>query len=106
MSAERIWDFEQTNAERGAQIAYVESSAKYMVPLCIAALILSVAALFFAYHVNQLAQEAKTQAWLAERRLLDIEAYAILNGWRIPTDQEHGPLGNLERMKETSHARQ
>jgi type II secretory pathway pseudopilin PulG len=50
----------------------------------------------------------QTACTLTERRLLDIQAYAILNNWAIPTDAEHGPLGNLERMKprEAVNARQ
>ncbi|HXN95989.1 MAG TPA: hypothetical protein VN879_15905 [Candidatus Acidoferrales bacterium] len=41
----------------------------------------------------------KTQAWLVERRLMDAEAYAIVNGTKLPADNEHGPTGNLQRMK-------
>lgn len=36
---------------------------------------------------------------LTERRYIDIETYALLNGWKVPADDQHGPLGNLERMK-------
>ena len=43
--------------------------------------------------------DTKTQAWLAERRLMDMEAYAMLNGWKIPSDDQHGPTGNFQRMK-------
>jgi hypothetical protein len=39
------------------------------------------------------------QTALLERRYMDMEAYAILNGWKIPGDDTHGPTGNFERMK-------
>lgn len=107
MSADTEYDedftgISQRNATRGAQIIQVESPAKHVVPLCIASLILSVAALVYAYHVDSIARDAKTQAWLAERRLMDMEAYAMLNGWKIPSDDTHGPTGNFERMKPSS----
>jgi hypothetical protein len=41
----------------------------------------------------------KTQAWLVERRLMDDEAYRIVNGQKIPGDDANGPTGNLQRMK-------
>lgn len=44
-------------------------------------------------------KEASTRLMLNERRLMDKEAYAILNGEKIPGDDTHGPTGNLERMK-------
>ena len=40
----------------------------------------------------------KTQEWLVERRLMDREAYDILNGTKLPSDDIHGPTGNLQRM--------
>ena len=42
---------------------------------------------------------AQTHALLLERRYMDIEAYAILNGWKVPGDDAHGPTGNMQRMK-------
>ena len=44
---------------------------------------------------------AQTRDMLLERRYMDIEAYAILNHWKIPGDDMHGPTGNLQRMKPT-----
>ena len=41
----------------------------------------------------------KTQEWLVERRLMDREAYDILNGRKTSADDIHGPTGNLQRMK-------
>jgi hypothetical protein len=41
------------------------------------------------------------QGKLLERRYMDMEAYAILNGWKIPGDDTHGPTGNIQRMKPT-----
>ena len=41
----------------------------------------------------------KTQAWLVERRLMDREAYDILNGHKTLGDDAYGPTGNLQRMK-------
>jgi|HubBroStandDraft_4_1064222.scaffolds.fasta_scaffold932475_2 hypothetical protein len=41
----------------------------------------------------------KTQEWLLERRLMDREALDIVNGTKLPTDDEHGATGNLQRMK-------
>lgn len=43
-------------------------------------------------------RDATVQAKLAERRLMDMEAYAMLNGWKVPKDDQHGPTGNLDRM--------
>jgi hypothetical protein len=40
----------------------------------------------------------KTQEWLVERRLMDDEAYRILNGQKVPGDDQNGPTGNLQRM--------
>jgi hypothetical protein len=40
----------------------------------------------------------KTQEWLVERRLMDDEAYRILNGQKMPADDANGPTGNLQRM--------
>lgn len=47
----------------------------------------------------------KTQMWLVERRLMDKEALDLINGTRLPSDTEHGPTGNLERMKEKADGR-
>lgn len=41
----------------------------------------------------------KTQEWLVERRLMDDEAYRIVNGQKLQSDNEYGPTGNLQRMK-------
>jgi hypothetical protein len=41
----------------------------------------------------------KTQEWLLERRLMDREALDIVNGTKLPSDDEHGATGNLQRMK-------
>ena len=41
----------------------------------------------------------KTQEWLVERRIMDREAYDILNGHKTLADDIHGPTGNLQRMK-------
>ena len=39
-------------------------------------------------------------AWkLEERRKMDLEAYMMLQGWKIPSDDTHGPTGNFDRMK-------
>lgn len=38
------------------------------------------------------------QEALKERRLMDMEAYSILNGWKRPGDDTFGPTGNVERM--------
>ena len=85
--------------ERSAQVINVESPAKHVVPICVLSMVLAMSSLVYAYHVDSVARDAKTQAWLAERRLMDMEAYAMLNGWKIPSDDQHGPTGNLQRMK-------
>lgn len=36
---------------------------------------------------------------LKERRLMDMEAYLIVNGWKMPKDDAFGPTGNIERMQ-------
>jgi hypothetical protein len=105
-------DIEANNEGRSSQVINVESPAKYVIPLCVVACVFAAAAFLYCVMLqrqvdaaNQLVREYKTQSWLTERRLLDIEAYAILNHWALPTDKEHGPLGNVERMKESEHAR-
>lgn len=45
-------------------------------------------------------KDMKTQDWLKERRLMDREAYDIVNGLKKPGDDQNGPTGNLERMKQ------
>lgn len=52
-------------------------------------------------------RDSVTQNKLVERRLMDIEAYAMLNGWKIPGDDTHGPTGNFQRMnpKESQNGR-
>lgn len=47
----------------------------------------------------------KTQMWLVERRLMDREALDLINGDRLPSDTEHGPAGNFQRMKERADGR-
>jgi hypothetical protein len=44
-------------------------------------------------------RDLQVQYKLVERRELDLEAYGILNGWKMPSDNESGPTGNLQRMK-------
>lgn len=44
-------------------------------------------------------KDMKTQDWLKERRLMDREAYDIVNGLKKPGDDAWGPTGNLQRMK-------
>jgi hypothetical protein len=44
-------------------------------------------------------RDAIFQGRLLERRYMDMEAYAMLNGWKIPGDDTHGPTGNFDRMK-------
>jgi hypothetical protein len=41
----------------------------------------------------------KQQELLKERRLIDMEEFAMLNGWKFPGDDAHGATGNIERMK-------
>ena len=44
-------------------------------------------------------KDYRTQEWLKERRLMDHEAYMIVNGQKRITDDDFGPTGNLTRMK-------
>jgi hypothetical protein len=44
-------------------------------------------------------RDATVASQLKERRLMDMEAYAMLNGWKRPGDDTFGPTGNLQRMK-------
>lgn len=43
-------------------------------------------------------KDASTRLMLYERRLMDKEAYMILNGQKVPGDDIHGPTGNMQRM--------
>lgn len=94
----RVMSDEGSNSNRNESSVRLEAGW-YVIPLCVVSLVISAAALIYTYNVDRVAREAKTQAWLSERRMLDIQAYAILNGWALPSDAENGPLGNLERMK-------
>jgi hypothetical protein len=49
--------------------------------------------------ISQDLKDQKTQIWLLERRLMDREALDIVNGTKLPSDDEHGATGNLQRMK-------
>lgn len=49
-------------------------------------------------------RDAGTRLMLNERRLMDKEAYDILNGNKYLSDDTHGPTGNLERMKPKENA--
>lgn len=42
--------------------------------------------------------DTSTKYQLMERRYMDFEAYAILNGWKVQKDESFGPTGNIERM--------
>ncbi len=44
-------------------------------------------------------RETKTSAALLERRYIDLQVFAVLKGWKVPADDQHGALGNIERMK-------
>ena len=57
--------------------------------------------------LTQAFQYMERQEALKERRLMDMEAYALLNGWKRPGDDTFGPTGNVERMvpKEKPHGR-
>lgn len=44
-------------------------------------------------------RDMQTAEALKERRLIDMETFAILNGWKIPGDDTHGPTGNVLRMQ-------
>ena len=50
------------------------------------------------YQQDQDFRDLKVQYALIERRLMDREAYDILNGFKVPGDDTHGPTGNLQRM--------
>lgn len=93
------YDFNAEVDNRSAQVIQIESPAKHVLPICVLSLCVSIGALLYAYHVDSVAKDAKTQAWLTERRYMDMEAYAMLNGWKIPGDDQHGPTGNFQRMK-------
>lgn len=43
--------------------------------------------------------DTKTQMWLVERRLMDAEALDILHGKKLPSDDQYGATGNMQRMK-------
>lgn len=49
--------------------------------------------------MDQEFKDMKTQDWLKERRLMDREAYDIVNGLKLPGDDTFGPTGNIQRMK-------
>jgi hypothetical protein len=43
-------------------------------------------------------RDLQVQVKLLERRAMDLEAYAELNGLKVPGDDSFGPTGNLKRM--------
>lgn len=52
---------------------------------------------------DQSFKDLKTQEWLVERRLMDDEAYRIVNGQKLASDDSFGPTGNIHRMKPKEH---
>lgn len=84
----------------------VKRIAEWILPTIIA-LILVIAGCALVMGLNLAKQDQmdrdfkdmKTQDWLKERRLMDREAYDILNGRKVVGDDTNGPTGNLQRMK-------
>jgi hypothetical protein len=76
-----------------------------LIVVCVLAAIIGACGLVMGLNLSKQAQmdrdfrDAQTYQKLLERRYMDFEAYAMLNGWKIPTDDRNGPTGNFERMK-------
>jgi hypothetical protein len=84
-----------------------------LIVVCVLAAIIGACGLVMGLNLAKQAEmdrdfrEASTRLMLNERRLMDKEAYDILNGSKYFSDDAHGPTGNLERMKpqEQNHGR-
>lgn len=102
-----IWD-ESVNQDNGS----ISNNAKVSIELgsatiaIVVSLMLVIGACGVVMGLNlsrqaQLSEDFRymeRQEALKERRLMDMEAYALLNGWKRPGDDTFGPTGNVERM--------
>lgn len=79
-----------------------------LIVVCVLAAIIGACGLVMGLNLSKQAQmdrdfrDIQTYQKLLERRYMDLEAYAMLNGWKIPGDDRNGPTGNPERMKSRS----
>lgn len=100
---------ESMSGEGGAQLVKVvldtgkhTNTVATCALICGMCLIITIYAVFAKDQRLQQAQDdfrdMKTQYKLMERRYMDFEAYALLQGWKVPKDDSFGPTGNLERM--------
>jgi hypothetical protein len=108
-------DDESVHAEAGAHVQLVKIGLGRETIAMIIVLSLVIGACTYVLGLNMAKQdqmdrdfkEASTRLTLNERRLMDKEAYMILNGQKIEGDDIHGPTGNTQRMipKETQNGR-
>lgn len=97
---------ESVYAERGAHVQLVKiglgkETLAVVILLCV---VIGACGLIMGLNLAKQDQmdrdfrDLATRDKLLERRYVDMEAYAMLNGWKIPSDDMHGPTGNLQRM--------
>lgn len=103
------------HAKSNAPIQQVRIDMGATTVAIVASLVIIIGACGVVMGLNLSRQQSLIQAFtymerqeaLKERRLMDMEAYALLNGWKRPGDDTFGPTGSVERMvpKEKPHGR-
>lgn len=98
---------EGVHAGEGANVNVVriELGKETFAVIILLAIVIGGAGLVMGLNLSKQAQQdddfkaMKTQMWLVERRLMDREALDILHGNKIPSDDQYGATGNMQRMK-------
>jgi signal transduction histidine kinase len=97
---------DHAHAHAGSSIVQIRLGLEAMTIAIVVSMlvVIGACALIMGLNLSKQAQmdaafkDLKTQEWLVERRMMDREAYDILNGLKVPGDDIHGPTGNLQRM--------
>jgi hypothetical protein len=103
-----IWDdsvsLDNGSIHNGSKVV-IEAAAPTLVVVVVLMIVIAACGVVMGLNLAKQAEmdadykTMKTQAWLVERRLMDDEAYRILNNQKVSGDDTFGPTGNLQRMK-------
>jgi hypothetical protein len=106
--AHDIWDDNSVKLDNGSihngNKIVIEAAAPTLVVIVSLMIVIATCGVVMGLNLAKQAEmdrdfrDAKTQEMLKERRLMDMEAYAMLNGWKRPGDDTFGPTGNMQRM--------
>lgn len=99
-------DSAPSNAQHGSSVNNIKIGLDGATLAIVVSLVIVIAACGLVMGLNLAKQsqmdqdfkDMKTQDWLKERRLMDREAYDIVNGLKKPGDDAWGPTGNIQRM--------